>query len=465
MTVPAPVTGVEAFLDETADRRLSRYLDLLRIPSISGIPEHAPDCRRTAERLAADLRAAKLEHVKVSETGGHPMVYADWLHAPGAPTVLLYGHYDVQPVDPLDEWLAAPFEPIVRDGRVLARGASDDKSNISIAIAATEALLAVRGALPVNLRLVFEGEEESSSVHLESWLSANAGRLTADVALVADSGFFAGNIPAVTVGLRGVAAVEIHVRGPFQDVHSGVYGGTIENPINALATIIANLKGPDGRIRIPGFYDDVVTLDAAERTAIAALPFDEEEMRAELDVPALVGESGWTTLERRTARPTLDVNGIWGGFSGEGGKTIIPGRAGAKITCRLVANQDPTRIFELMRAFVMQMAPPGVRVDVVSMGGGRPTLTPLDLPATRAFAAALEATFGRPPVFVREGGSIPVAASFATILDLPVTVMGFMPPNGNFHAPNEWMDMANFESGIRALVAFFDEYAAHPGRA
>ncbi len=198
---------------------------------------------------------------------------------------------------------------------------------------------------------------------------------------------------------------------------------------------------------------------------MAALPFDEEELKAELDVPALVGESGWTTLERRTARPTLDVNGIWGGFSGEGGKTIIPGRAGAKITCRLVANQDPTRIFELMRTYVMQMAPPGVRVDVVSMGGGRPTLTPLDLPATRAFAAALEATFGRPPVFVREGGSIPVAASFETILDIPVTVMGFMPPNGNFHAPNEWMDMANFESGIRALVAFFDEYAARPGRA
>ncbi len=465
MTVPAPVTGVEAFLDETAERRLSRYLDLLRIPSISGIPEHAPDCRRAAERLAGDLRAAKLEHVEVSETGGHPMVYADWLHAPGAPTVLLYGHYDVQPVDPLDEWLAAPFEPIVRDGRVLARGASDDKSNISIAIAATEALLAVRGALPVNLRLVFEGEEESSSVHLESWLRANAERLTADVALVDDSGFFAGNIPAVTVGLRGVAAMEIHVRGPFQDVHSGVYGGAIENPINALATIIANLKGPDGRIRIPGFYDDVVTLDAAERAAMAALPFDEEELRAELDVPTLVGESGWTTLERRTARPTLDVNGIWGGFSGEGGKTIIPGRAGAKITCRLVADQDPSRIFELMRAYVLQMALPGVRVDVVSMGGGRPTLTPLDLPATRAFAAALEATFGRPPVFVREGGSIPVAASFATILDLPVTVMGFMPPNGNFHAPNEWMDMANFESGIRALVAFFDEYATHPGRA
>ena len=454
---------LETYLVATAERRLARYLDFLRIPSISGIPEHAADCRRAAVQLAGDLRAAGLEHVDVSETGGHPIVYADWLHAASAPTVLLYGHYDVQPVDPLDEWQAPPFEPIVRDGRVLARGASDDKSNISIALAAAEALLATRGALPVNLRVVFEGEEESSSVHLEPWLAANAARLAADVALVADSGFFAGNLPAITVGLRGLAAAEIHVRGPFQDVHSGVFGGAIENPINALASIIAGLKGPDGRIRIPGFYDDVVALSDAERVELAALPLDEEALRLELDVPALVGESGWTTTERRGARPTLDVNGIWGGFSGEGSKTIIAGRAHAKITCRLVANQDPDRIFAHLRDYVMQIAPPGVRVEVVSIGGGRPTLTPHDQPATRAYARALEATFGRAPLFVREGGSVPVAASFASILGLPVTVMGFMPPNGNFHAPNEWMDMTNFETGIRALAAFFDEFAANPG--
>jgi acetylornithine deacetylase/succinyl-diaminopimelate desuccinylase-like protein len=455
--------ALEAHLLATADRRLARYLDLLRIPSISGIPAHAGDCRRAAERLAADLRAAGLENVDVSETGGHPIVYADWLHAAGAPTVLLYGHYDVQPVDPLDEWQAPPFEPVVRDGRVLARGASDDKSNISIALSAAEALLTTRGALPLNLRLVFEGEEESSSVHLEPWLAANAARLAADVALVADAGFFAGNLPAVTVGLRGLAAAEIHVRGPFQDVHSGAYGGVIENPINALASIIAGLKGPDGRIRVPGFYDDVVALSGAERAAMAALPFDEEALRAELGVPALVGESGWTTSERRSARPTLDVNGIWGGFSGEGSKTIIAGRAHAKITCRLVADQDPDRIFALLHDYVMKIAPAGVRVEVVSTGGGRPTLTPQDEPATRAYARALGAAFGRAPLFVREGGSVPVAASFASILRMPVTVMGFMPPDGNFHAPNEWMDMANFETGIRALAAFFDDYAAHPG--
>jgi acetylornithine deacetylase/succinyl-diaminopimelate desuccinylase-like protein len=451
--------ALEAHLAATADRRLDRYRDFLRIPSISGIPEHAPDCRRAAEWLAAELGAAGLEHVEVSETGGHPMVYADWLRAPGAPTVLVYGHYDVQPVDPLDEWEAAPFEPIVRDGRILARGASDDKSNVMITLLAVEGVLATAGRLPVNLKIVFEGEEESSSVHLDAWLEANRERLAADAALVADSGFFEGNLPAITVGLRGISAAEIHVRGPFQDVHSGSYGGTIENPIFALAAILAALKGPDGRVRIPGFYDDVVALTDADRAALAELPFDDEAYRAALGVPALVGESGYTTLERRGARPTFEVNGIWGGFSGEGSKTIIPASAHAKVTCRLVADQDPERIFELLRDQVMRVAPPGVRVDVVYQGGGRPTLTPVDHPATRAFARALEATFGRPPLYPREGGSIPVAASFESIVGLPVTVMGFPPPDGNFHAPNEWMDLANFEGGIRAMARFFDELA------
>ncbi len=454
--------SLDAYLSSTAERRMSRYLDLLRIPSISGIPAHAPDCRRAAEFLSAELTEAGLEHVEVSETGGHPVVYADWLHAPGAPTVLYYGHYDVQPVDPIEEWEATPFDPIVKDGRVLARGASDDKSNVAIGIRAVEAVLATRKALPVNLRIVFEGEEESSSVHLDAWLEANKGRLAADVAMVADSGFFQGNVPAVTVALRGICAAEIRVSGPYQDVHSGVYGGAVVNPVNALATMIAALRGPDGRVRVPGFYDDVVPLSEADRAAIAALPFDEEALRAELHVPALAGETGYTVMERRGARPTLDVNGIWGGFSGEGPKTIIPARAGAKVTCRLVANQDPQRIYEALRDFVLRSAPPGVRVEVEPQGHGRPTLTPTDLPATRAYARALESVFGRAPLFVREGGSIPVAASFASILGQPVTVMGFMPPDGNFHAPNEWMDLANFELGIRTLVGFMDELAANP---
>jgi len=451
--------ALEAHLGATAERRLARYMELLRIPSISGIPAHAPDCRRAAEWLAGELAATGLEHVEVAETGGHPVVYADWLHAGGAPTVLVYGHYDVQPVDPLDEWEAAPFDPVVRDGRILARGASDDKSNVMITLLAVEAVLATAGRLPVNLKLVFEGEEESSSVHLDAWLAANRERLAADAALVADGGFFEGNLPAITVGLRGICAAEIHVRGPFQDVHSGGYGGTIANPVNALATIIAGLKGPDGRILIDGFYDDVVELSQAERAALAELPFDDETYRAALDVPALVGEAGYTTLERNGARPTFDVNGIWGGFSGEGSKTIIPASAHAKVTCRLVASQDPERIFALLRQQVLRIAPPGVRVEVVSLGGGRPILARLDNPATSAYARALATTFGRPPLYVREGGSIPVAASFEEIVGLPVTVMGFPPPDGNFHAPNEWMDLANFEGGIRTMARFFDEYA------
>jgi acetylornithine deacetylase/succinyl-diaminopimelate desuccinylase-like protein len=451
--------ALEAHLAATGDRRLARYAELLRIPSISGIPAHAPDCRRAASWLAGELAAAGLEHVEVAETGGHPIVYADWLHVPGAPTVLLYAHYDVQPVDPLDEWEAPPFEPIVRDGRILARGAADDKSSVMIALLAAEALLAVEGRLPVNLRLVFEGEEESSSIHLDGWLAANRERLVADAALVADAGFFEGNRPAITVGLRGICAAEIRVQGPLQDLHSGQHGGAIENPINALAKIIAALQGPDGRVAIPGFYDDVVELSEADRIALAELPFDEEAYRAELHVPALTGESGFTTLERRTARPTLDVNGIWGGFQGEGPKTIIPASAQAKVSCRLVANQDPDRVFGLLRDHVLRLAPPGVRVEVAPLGGGRPVVTPIDHPATRAFARALEATFGRAPLYVREGGSVPVAASFGAMVGLPVTVVGFMPPNGNFHAPNEWMDLANLEGGIRTLARFFGEFA------
>ncbi|HEX9044486.1 MAG TPA: dipeptidase [Candidatus Limnocylindrales bacterium] len=460
----SPVSAdLEAHLDSTSARRLHWFEELLRIPSISGIPAHAGDCRRAAQALADELGRIGLQHVSLEETGGHPIVYADWLHAPGAPTVLLYAHYDVQPVDPLDEWEATPFSPVRRDHRLLARGASDDKSNIVVLIAALEALLAVRGELPLNVKLVFEGEEESSSVHLDPWLEANRARLAADAAFVADSGFFLGNTPAVTVALRGIMALEVLVKGPFQDVHSGEYGGAIANPVNALAGIVAALKGADGRILVPGFYDDVVPLDETGRGRLAALPIDEEELRRELGVTELVGEAGWTTLERVGARPTLDVNGIWGGFSGEGTKTIIPGRAGAKITCRLVADQRPARVFELVRDYILDIAPPGVTVTVTSQGGGLPISTSTDHPATAAFADALEETFGKPPLDVRQGGSVPVAASFAAIVGLPVTVMGFMPPDGNFHAPNEWMDLRNLEGGIRTMIRFFEGYGEMAG--
>ena len=336
------------------------------------------------------------------------------------------------------------------------------RADCAILLQTAEAVLAARGRLPINLRFVFEGEEESTSAHLEPWLAANLERLTGDVALICDSGFFAGNLPAITIGLRGIMYAQIDVTGPFQDVHSGSYGGIVANPANALARIISALKDPDGTIAIPGFYDDVVPLDAAARAAFAALPYDEAAAREALGVAEFVGEPGYTSLERKAGRPTLDVNGIWGGFQGEGSKTIIPGRAHAKVSCRLVANQDPQRIFELFRDHVRAVTPPGVTVEVTNLGTGRPTLTSPDLPAAQALARALEAQFGRPPVYIYEGGSIPFVATFEELLHLPVVVMGFTPPDGNFHAPNEWMDMRNFESGIRAMARFWDELATLP---
>ena len=446
--------------DATRDTRLASLHEFLRIPSISALPEHAADVRRAADWLADALRAAGVENVEVTQTSGHPVVYGDWLHAEGAPTVIVYGHYDVQPVDPLDEWTSPPFEPVVDGDRILARGAADDKGQIHAHVVAATALLATRGRFPINVKYVFEGDEESSSEPLEGWLTANQRRLGADAAIISDTGFFDGNLPAITVGLRGLMYAQIDVELSPVDLHSGSYGGAVSNPAIALAQIIAALKGPDGRIRIPGFYDDVLELTDVERAAMAELPFDEEAYRAAVGVPALVGEAGYTTLERKATRPTLDVNGIWGGFQGEGSKTIIPARAHAKVSTRLVARQDPHDVFEKLRDFVMEIAPPGVDVSVHLIGTGRPTVTPIDHPITRAAARGLEAAFGRAPVYRREGGSIPVAATFESVLGLPVVLEGFTQPHERAHAPNEWLDLGNYEKAIRAIVATFDEIAA-----
>ncbi len=449
--------ALTAHLDATHAARLESYKDFLRIPSISALPAHAADCRRAADWLAAKMGEAGIEHVEVSETSGHPVVYGDWLHAEGAPTVLIYGHYDVQPVDPLDLWTSPPFEPVVDGRRMLGRGAADDKGQIHAHVMAAQALTATRGGFPINVRYVFEGEEESSSVHLDAWLEANRDRLTADVAIISDSGFFEGNIPAITVGLRGIMYAQIDVRGSALDLHSGSFGGVVENPAVALARIIAALKGPDGRILIPGFYDDVTPLTEADRAAFAALPFDDAAHAAAIDVPELVGEVGYSVLERRGGRPTLDVHGIWGGFQGDGSKTIIPAHAHAKVSCRLVPAQDPEVVFERFRSFVEAIAPPGVTTTVQSLGGGFPSRTPIDHPATQAAARALEATFGVAPVYIMEGGSIPVCASFESILGLPVVLLGFTQPNDNAHAPDEWMDLDNYEAAIRAIIRAFDE--------
>ena len=455
----ATSTSIEQHLDDTRDARLESYKDFLRIPSISALPEHAADVRRAAEWLADTLRSAGLEHVAVEETSRHPVVYADWLRAEGAPTALVYGHYDVQPVDPLELWTSPPFEPAVVDGRMLARGAADDKGQVHAHAMAAAAIMTTRGAFPINVKYVFEGAEESGSDGLDEWLATHRERLAADVAIISDTGFFEGNIPAITVSLRGLMYGQIDVVGSAVDLHSGGYGGAVQNPANALAQILAALKGPDGRIRIPGFYDAVVALTEEERAAMAELPFDEEAYRRESHIGELVGEVGYSTLERRATRPTLDVNGLWGGFQGEGTKTIIPAHAHAKVSCRLVATQDPIDVFEKFRDFVLEIAPPGVDVTVTDLGGGRPSRTPIDHPMTRAAARALEATFGRAPVFTREGGSIPVSASFESILGLPVVLLGFAQPHENAHAPDEWMSLENYEGAIRAIVGTFDEMA------
>jgi acetylornithine deacetylase/succinyl-diaminopimelate desuccinylase-like protein len=450
-------TALEAHLVATREGRYDSFKAFLRIPSISALPAHAGDVRRAATWLADALTDAGLEHAEVCETGGHPMVYADWLHAEGAPTVLVYGHYDVQPVDPLDLWTSPPFEPVMDGDRLLARGAADDKGHIHAHVMAAKALLATRGSLPINVRYMFEGEEESGSVSLDRWLTANTDRLAADAVVISDTGFFEGNLPAITIALRGMMYAQIDVVGPPTDLHSGGYGGIVENPANALAQIIAGLKGPDGRVRIPGFYDDVVPLTEEERRQVAALPFDDEAFRVRTGVPALVGEVGFSVLERKGARPTLDVNGIWGGFIGEGSKTIIPAHAHAKVSCRLVTAQQPARIFEAFRDYIAEIAPPGVTTTVQLLGTGMPSLTSTDHPVTRAAARALEATFGRAPVFIREGGSIPVCASFESILGLPVVLLGFSQPDEHAHAPNEWLALDNYETGIRLFAQMFEE--------
>ncbi|MEO8208651.1 MAG: dipeptidase [Chloroflexota bacterium] len=448
--------ALDAHLGETREARLASYFEFLRIPSVSTLPEHAPDMLRAAEWIVAELQRIGFEHAEVSETPGHPVVYADWLHAEGAPTVLVYCHYDVQPVDPIDLWETAPFEPFVRDGRVIGRGSADDKGQLHMHLRAAEAILATRGKLPLNLRLVFEGEEESSSASLPGWLEANRHRLLADVVVVSDTGFFEGNVPAITESLRGMLYTQINVTGAPTDLHSGSYGGAIENPANALTRIVAALKDADGRIQVPGFYDDVIELDADARQAIGRLDFHEDRFRDVAGAGELRGEAGFTTLERIWTRPTLDVNGIWGGFQGKGSKTIIPAHAHAKVSMRLVANQDPASLLEAFESFVRQVCPPGVVVSVDRLGSGKPIRTPVDHPVTRAAADAIESEFGAAPVFIGAGGSIPVTEMFAHQLGLPVVLMGFTNPDDHAHAPNENMVLANYETGIRAICVLWD---------
>lgn len=457
----APIDpSVEAALAASQDARAEALLEFARIPSVSALPEHAADVAAAAEWVAAKLRGVGATDVEVCRTDLHPIVYGRIHEAPGAPTVLLYCHYDVQPVDPIELWETAPWDPFLRDGRFIGRGVADDKGQIVMHLSALEAMRAAGKAPAVNITFVFEGEEEYGSESLFAWIEPNRERLAADVAVISDTGYFEGNVPAITVALRGIMYAQIDVVLSPVDLHSGMYGGTVENPANALARIVTALKGPDGRVRIPGFYDDVVALTQADRAAMAALQFDDETYRAEIPVTQLVGETGWTTLERKTARPTLDVNGMWSGFQGEGAKTIIPAHAHAKVSTRLVANQDPVKVFEALRDYVAQVAPPGVTVTTTFIHGGEASLTPTDHPATQAAARSIEAVYGAPPVFIREGGSIPVTAAFDHVLGLPVVLLGFTQPTCNAHAPNEWLLVDNFERGTRVIVRFWNELAA-----
>lgn len=448
--------ALEAQLVATTDARHASLLEFLRIPSISALSEHAPDIRHAAEWIAAELTRIGFEHAEVCETPWHPIVYADWLHADGAPTVIVYCHYDVQPVDPIDLWETAPFDPFIRNGRIVGRGSADDKGQLHMHLRAAEALFATRGTLPINIRIVFEGEEESTSASLPGWLESNRERLAGDAVVISDTGFFEGNIPALTETLRGMLYTQIDVSGTPTDLHSGSFGGAVENPANALAQIIAGLKDRDGRVQVPGFYDDVLALDKAATARLADLPFDPEAFRAQTESGSLQGEKGYSVLERKWTRPTLDVNGIWGGFQGEGSKTIIPAHAHAKVSMRLVANQDPEVLLPKFVAFVEGLCPPGVTVAVQMLGGGKPVRTPIDHPVAQAAARALAATFGREPLFIGSGGSIPVAEMFEHQLGLPVILMGFSNPDDHAHAPNESMVLANYETGIRTICVLWD---------
>ena len=446
------------FASQNHPRFLEELKDLLRIPSVSTLPEHKGDCRRAAELLAAELKRIGMENVRLVETEGHPLVYADWLHVAGKSTVLVYGHYDVQPPDPLDEWVSPPFQPVERDGNLYARGAVDDKGQVWMQVKALESLLASDKRLPLNVRVLFEGEEEVGGEGIAAFVASKPPELKADFALISDTELFAPGLPTLCVGLRGMIYTEIEVHGARTDLHSGMYGGAAPNAFVSLAQILARLKDEDGRILIPGFYDDIVPPSPEELSAWRSLPFDEEQYRiAEVGSAKLVGEPGYTVLERTWARPSLDVHGIPGGFTGAGAKTVIPAKALAKVSMRLVPGMTPAKSFALYKKYVEKIAPDGVEVDVRLIHSGDPCLVPVDNPYIRAATRALHEVWGRDTVFIRSGGSIPIVGDFARHLGLPSVMMGFGLPDDNLHAPNEKFNLKNFELGIVSLIRFLEE--------
>jgi acetylornithine deacetylase/succinyl-diaminopimelate desuccinylase-like protein len=448
----------QSFIDANLGRFRGELYDFLRIPSISAKPEHARDTRRAAEWLSERITEAGLE-AEIVETPGHPVVLGEWRGAEGAPTVLIYGHYDVQPPEPLDEWTSPPFEPTEREGRIYARGSADDKGQLYMHVKALEAHLATHGSLPINVVLLAEGEEEVGSPNLVPFVEAHAERLACDHVLISDTGMFAEGLPSLLFSLRGLAYFEVHVKGARSDLHSGEYGGSITNPGNALAQIIASLHDADGRIAIDGFYDDVLEWDADTRAQIARLPHDDREYREELQVTELTGESGYGTLERLWIRPTCDVNGLLCGYTGEGAKTVLPNRAMAKVSFRLVPDQTPAKVKQLFESHVRRVAPPGVSVEVRELHGGRPWRARVEGKGFEAAGAALEEAFGTQPVLMGGGGSIPIVVEFEEKLDAKALLVGFSLPGCNLHAPDEWLSIENYEKGIGALARLYEKLA------
>jgi acetylornithine deacetylase/succinyl-diaminopimelate desuccinylase-like protein len=446
-----------------ADAFRDQLRALLRIPSISTLPERASEVAQAAEWVAQNMREAGIEHVAVLPTARHPVAYGDWLHAgPGSPTVLIYGHYDVQPAEVADGWDNDPFDPVERDGKLYARGASDDKGQMFVHIKAVESMLRSEGTLPVNVKFLIEGEEEIGSPNLVSFLEANRELLRADVCVISDTGIVSIDQPSIIYALRGLVALEVIVQGPARDLHSGIYGGAVHNPVQALAEIVAHLHHDDGSVAVPGFYEDVLPLEAEERAELRKTAWSDADLIGMTGVPAPWGEADYTIRERVGARPTLEINGMAGGFYGDGIKTVLPARALAKITCRLVANQRPDRIAELITAYVAQITPATVLSQVrVLPGNSVPALVDIRTPAMRAAISAYEKGWGSPPVFMREGGSIPIVVDFQRELNLPVILMGFGLSTDGAHGPNEHFVIEMFHKGIDTMIHFFHDVAQH----
>lgn len=451
------------YIDQNIERFNNELFELLRIPSVSAVSSHKGDIRNAAGFLKKQFEQIGLNNVTLFETPGNPVVYGDFLDAgPDKPTVLIYGHYDVQPPEPLELWETPPFEPTVRGEDVYARGASDDKGQAYTHVKAIEAWLKTKGTIPVNIKIIIEGEEEIGSANLVPFLQEHKELLACDMVLISDTSMFDKDVPSITYGLRGLAYMQIFVQGTNRDLHSGTYGGAVQNPLNALCEIIAGLKDKDGVIQIPGFYDDVIPLSPEEREAAAKLPFDEEGFKKSLEITEVFGEKGYSTIERKSARPTLDVNGIWGGYQGEGAKTVLPAKAGAKVSMRLVPNQDPKKIAKLFTDYVMQIAPAGVTVVAEEHHGGHAAMTDLNFYGLRAAAGAFQAVYGKEPLFTREGGSIPIVADFFKVLGANSILMGFGLNSDAIHAPNEKFSLTDFHRGIKTSAKFFEILAETP---